>query len=118
GAPGGAEWVGEALSRKLAASLPSLASIPIESARACLRTFAPDRRYLIGPDPRLTGFFWVAGLGGTGATAGAAAGELAATLLLGSPAPGNARAVGPARVSEGGTRKGACELNTRHAPPR
>jgi len=89
------------LARKTRDVLPALASIPIERAHACLRTFTPDRRYLVGPDPRLPGFFWVAGLGGSGATAGAAVGELAADLLLGtalSPARAEAaRAFDPAR---------------------
>lgn len=86
------------LAEKLAAAMPAVGAVALESARACLRTFAPDRRYVIGPDPRLTGFFWVAGLGGTGATASAAAGELAAGLLMGENAsPALARAFDPAR---------------------
>lgn len=48
---------------------------------ACLRTFAPDDRPIIGPDPRLVGLYWLAGLGGFGMTTGVAAGqELARTL--------------------------------------
>ena len=70
------------LSRRLGAAFPAAAAFEVDEGRACLRTFAPDRRYVIGPDARLPGFFWVAGLGGSGATAGAAIGELAADLLL------------------------------------
>ena len=67
---------------KLRAALPALARTRWERARACLRTFTPDRRYAIGPEGRLPGFFWIAGLGGSGALASAAVGELAADLLL------------------------------------
>jgi len=73
--------------RRFAAALPAVASAIVDGVRVCLRTFAPDRRYVIGSDPRLPGFFWIAGLGGTGATASAAVGELAAELLSGE-APG------------------------------
>ena len=92
------------LHRRLTLAFPRLAATGIERARACLRTFAPDRRYVIGPDPRLKGFFWIAGLGGTGATAAAAVGELAADLLAiemqaGGPAlPDDARRFDPARL--------------------
>ena len=86
------------LSAKLSAAMPAVAAAPLEDVRVCLRTFAPDRRYVVGPDPRLEGFFWVAGLGGTGATASAAVGELAAELLVGGGAPpSRARDFDPAR---------------------
>ncbi|HET9480366.1 MAG TPA: FAD-dependent oxidoreductase, partial [Candidatus Polarisedimenticolia bacterium] len=81
-----------ALREKLAAAFPALARVELPSARACLRTFAPDRRYVIGPDPALPGLFWVAGLGGSGATAGAAVGELAAERLLRGGGPVDAGA--------------------------
>ncbi|HZI93871.1 MAG TPA: FAD-binding oxidoreductase, partial [Patescibacteria group bacterium] len=98
-APEVSQAVAEDLASRLAAALPMAAMVKVESARACLRTFAPDRRYVIGPDPRLEGFFWVAGLGGTGATSGAAVGELAAGLLLdASQAPPWARDFDPARL--------------------
>ncbi len=91
GRPETSEEVGIELKERLARFLPALAPLRLEQPRACLRTFAPDRRYVIGPDPRLEGFFWVAGLGGTGATASAAIGELAADLLLGKePSAGDA----------------------------
>ncbi len=96
------------LEMKMKAALPAAASYGFEGGRACLRTFAPDRRYVIGPDARLPGFFWVAGLGGTGATAGAAIGELAADLLLTGGEGGMdwtreaARWFDPARLTGGG----------------
>ena len=42
-----------------------------------------DGRFIIGWDPKVENFFWVAGLGGHGMTTSAAVGELAADLLLG-----------------------------------
>lgn len=99
GAPEVSQAVRTQLAVKLAAALPALVSVQLAASRACLRTFAPDRRYIVGPDPRLSGFFWIAGLGGTGATAGAAVGELAADLLIGTGAPpACARHFEPARL--------------------
>lgn len=73
--------------RRIASALPALSGIRIDASRACLRTFASDRRYVVGPDPLLEGLFWVAGLGGTGATSALALGEAAADLLAGRARP-------------------------------
>lgn len=54
---------------------------------ACLRTFAPDRRPVIGGDPRVKGIHWLAGLGGFGMTTGVAAGELLAQSFAGLNPP-------------------------------
>ncbi len=103
GLPEVSRRVADELARKTRAALPALENFGIERTHACLRTFAPDRRYLVGPDPRLPGFFWVAGLEESGATAGAAVGELAADLLLGAAlSPGRAeaaRAFDPSRFA-------------------
>lgn len=72
----------QALADKLAPLAPRLAELGIARAWACLRTFAPDRRPVIGWDPHLPRLFWVAGLGGHGATGSAAVGQRAAELLL------------------------------------
>jgi D-arginine dehydrogenase len=53
----------------------------ITRARAGLRTFAPDRRPVIGEDPALPGFFWLAGQGGSGIETSPALGRLAAELI-------------------------------------
>ncbi len=94
------------LSGRIAEAFPALSTFTIESERACLRTFAADRRYVVGPDPRLPGFFWVAGLGGSGAVAGGAIGEMAATLLLGETVartgPDSPRDFAPARLIDSG----------------
>ena len=50
------------------------------------RTFLPDRRFLLGEDPRLPGWHWAVGLGGHGVTSALAVGErVAAGLVEGKP---------------------------------
>lgn len=55
----------------------------VEHAWAGLRSFAPDGSLVIGPDPGLDGFFWMAGQGGYGIQTSPAAGALLAALVLG-----------------------------------
>jgi D-arginine dehydrogenase len=76
----------ELLAEKLIRYAPGLADLPIKRSWACLRTFAPDRKPVIGPDPDRSGLFHVSGLGGFGMTASAAVGELAAALIAGKRA--------------------------------
>lgn len=71
------------LGEKLANFQPELSDVSIQSSWAGQRTFAPDRRFVIGFDPRDHGVFHVAGLGGHGVTASYAVGDIAAGLLLG-----------------------------------
>lgn len=52
---------------------------------AGLRTFSPDRSLVIGPDPAVASFFWLAGQGGQGFQTCPAASQLAADLILGRP---------------------------------
>jgi D-arginine dehydrogenase len=59
----------------------------LESSWAGLRTFAPDRLPVFGPDPQVDGFFWCAGQGGFGIQTAPAAGRLCAALLLGTTPP-------------------------------
>jgi D-arginine dehydrogenase len=86
------------LAEKLSRHAPAFTDLPVRRSWACLRTFAPDRRPVIGPDPDLPGLFHVSGLGGFGMGASAAVGDLAAALIAGErpdwfdPAP-----VSPAR---------------------
>lgn len=54
----------------------------VRSSWAGLRTFAPDRSMVIGPDPEHPDFFWLVGQGGTGIQSSPGAGALAADLLL------------------------------------
>lgn len=73
----------ELLAAKLARYARRLADLPLRRSWACLRTFAPDRKPVVGLDPEFPGLFHVSGLGGFGMTTSAAVGELAATLLAG-----------------------------------
>ncbi len=71
------------LIEKLRKNIPPLQWLRFEASWACLRTLSPDGRSVIGWDPKVEGFFWVAGLGGHGATCSGALGEMAARLILG-----------------------------------
>ncbi len=69
---------------------------------AGLRTFAPDRVPVIGRDPGLPSFFWLAGQGGYGFQTAPAAARLAADLLAGRAPTADAalvRALSPARFA-------------------
>ncbi|MBI4585115.1 MAG: FAD-binding oxidoreductase [Planctomycetes bacterium] len=72
----------EILKEKIERQFPALASLSIRTGWSGLRTLTPDGRFILGPDPRLEGFFWAAGLGGHGVTASYAIGRLAADLIL------------------------------------
>ncbi|MFT5116145.1 MAG: D-arginine dehydrogenase [Parasphingorhabdus sp.] len=53
----------------------------VEHSWAGLRTFTPDRIPVVGYDPRIDGFFWLAGQGGYGIETSPALSTLAAQLL-------------------------------------
>jgi glycine/D-amino acid oxidase-like deaminating enzyme len=72
----------ELLAQKLGKMAPALAGSRVRRSWACLRTFAADKVSVVGADPRVRGLFWLAGLGGHGITAGAAAGEVLAASVL------------------------------------
>jgi glycine/D-amino acid oxidase-like deaminating enzyme len=85
--PGAGETVDPAaessLRRKLGAVSKKLSQARFVKARSGLRTMAPDGRFVIGQDPKLRGFFWVAGLGGHGVTTSFSVGRLAADMIIG-----------------------------------
>lgn len=54
---------------------------------AGLRTFAPDRLFVVGFDPRAEGFFWLAGQGGYGIQSAPALARLARWLVSGATLP-------------------------------
>jgi D-arginine dehydrogenase len=58
-----------------------LAIRSVASHWAGLRTFAPDRAMVIGPDPAQSNFIWCVGQGGTGIQTAPAAGRLVADLV-------------------------------------
>jgi D-arginine dehydrogenase len=57
----------------------------VERSWAGLRTFAPDRTPVVGPEPGADGFFWLCGQGGYGIQTSPALSRLAADLVLGLP---------------------------------
>ncbi len=69
---------------RLEAVAPRLVPRSLHQKWAGLRTFAPDQSYVIGEDPLVKGFFWLAGQGGSGIETSPAAGQLAADLLIDS----------------------------------
>jgi glycine/D-amino acid oxidase-like deaminating enzyme len=72
----------EGLFTSLRELAPELADRPITRYWTGLRTFAPDRRFVIGWDPWNPRLFWSAGLGGHGMTSGLAVGAFAAERFL------------------------------------
>ena len=79
--------------------LPTLTGLRLAGGWTGLRTFAPDRRPILGPDPELPGLHWAAGLGGFGVTCSYAVGEAVATWLRGQTLPWlDAAPVSPARA--------------------
>ena len=91
--------VAEALDR-LAMLAPRLAPKAVRRTWAGLRTFALDRVLVVGEDPRLKGFFWLAGQGGCGIETSPAVGQIAADLLLdGRTARFDAALLAPARFA-------------------
>jgi D-arginine dehydrogenase len=59
----------------------------VNSHWAGLRTFAPDRVFVAGFDPRAEGFFWLAGQGGYGVQSAPAMAHLSAWLINGTQLP-------------------------------
>ena len=59
----------------------------VERRWAGLRSFAPDRAPVYGPDPDVPGFFWFGGQGGFGIQTAPAAALLGHSLISGSAPP-------------------------------
>lgn len=93
------EAVAEILFEKIRRYLPALSDVAIRKHWAGLRTLSADGRFIIGPDPKVKGFFWVAGLGGHGVTTSSAVGSLAARIILGSGSAAAAESFSPARFA-------------------
>ena len=66
----------------------------IKNKWAGLRSFVADKNLVVGYDPAVDGFFWLAGQGGYGIQTGAAAGRLASSLALGKGLPGDIVSLG------------------------
>ena len=85
---------------RLAGLAPSLVPQALRRKWSGLRTFAPDRVPVVGEDPRVSGFFWLAGQGGAGIETSGALGPVAADLLVaGKTERFDARALSPARFA-------------------
>ncbi|MDJ0642565.1 MAG: FAD-dependent oxidoreductase [Erythrobacter sp.] len=67
----------------------------VERRWAGLRSFAPDRLPVYGPDPEIRGFFWFAGQGGFGIQTAPAAARLAAQIALGNEPDAMTRKIDP-----------------------
>jgi D-arginine dehydrogenase len=72
----------EELGVRVARLQPALGELTIQSRWVGQRTFAPDRNFVIGFDPRTRRIFHVCGLGGHGVTASYEIGRLAASMIL------------------------------------
>ena len=72
----------ELLAEKIRWRFPGISDVAIMKSWAGFRTLSADGRFVIGWDPKVRGFFWVAGLGGHGVTTSSAVGALAASLIL------------------------------------
>lgn len=90
----------ERLAEKIATMQPALKDISIMRSWVGHRTFAADRVFVIGFDPRDAKVFHVAGLGGHGVTSSYAVGRLAAELLLGRADAARAAPFSPSRLLE------------------
>ena len=66
----------------------------IKNKWAGLRSFVPDKNLVIGFDPKVEGFFWLAGQGGYGIQTAEAAGRCAAALALGGKLPDDVASLG------------------------
>jgi len=86
--PDNDESILEGLLASLRELAPHLVEAPIARLWCGIRTFAPDRRFVLGPDPVNPRLFWVAGLGGHGMTSGLAVGSTAAKAILSGESTG------------------------------
>lgn len=67
---------------------PDLVPAAATRSWAGLRTFAPDRRPVVGEDPVRPGFFWLAGQGGSGIETSRVLAQLASDLIVGGATSG------------------------------
>ena len=87
---------------RVAKLAPRLAPKTLRRCWAGLRTFAPDRVLVVGEDPLVKGFFWLAGQGGCGIETSPAVGQIAAELLVdGRTDRFDAALLSPARFAAG-----------------
>lgn len=76
------EWVVAQTIERLRQFTPQILPKAIKQKWAGLRTFSSDQSMVIGEDPSLKGFFWLAGQGGAGIETSGVVGQLAADLII------------------------------------
>jgi D-arginine dehydrogenase len=76
------EWVVAQTIERLRQFTPQVLPKAIKQKWAGLRTFSSDQSMVIGEDPSLKGFFWLAGQGGAGIETSGAVGQIAADLII------------------------------------
>ena len=80
---------------------PALAPRALKRRWSGLHTFAPDRVHVVGEDPTLPGFFWLAGQGGCGIETSPLIGRVAADLVAhGRSDVFDTALLGPARFAQ------------------
>lgn len=84
--------VAVAISRIQAATTMTIRNVA--SAWAGLRSFVADRRPVIGADPDVPGFYWLAGQGGFGIKTSPAAGRAIASLVVDDVLPADLNEIG------------------------
>ena len=73
--------------QKLGEWFPKLSEATLQDGWTGLRTFASDRRPIMGKDPQSEGLWWACGLGGFGLTTSFAVGEALAHWVRGEETP-------------------------------
>ncbi len=71
-----------AVVEKVGRYFPEMKSLKPQRRWAGHRSFTTDRRFLLGPDPRVSGWNWAVGLGGHGVTAATAVGDRVASAII------------------------------------
>ena len=67
---------------RMGKQVPDLVPQTLRRKWSGLRTFAPDQEFVVGEDPEVRGFFWLAGQGGAGIETSPAVGRIAADLII------------------------------------
>lgn len=106
GVPATDPGVLERLADKLGRLAPALGNARVRTAWACLRTFAPDRELVVGPDPRLWGLHWLTGLGGRGMACALGAAQELAAAIVGEPLHDVGATMLPRRLLSDASREG------------
>jgi D-arginine dehydrogenase len=86
---------------RLRALAPSMVPTSLKRKWSGLRTFSPDSIPVVGEDPRIKGFFWLAGQQGFGIESSPAIGQIAADLIArGATDRFDASILSPARFAK------------------